>query len=72
MERMAPFHRLKRLFLGRRSAADGPRVLVVTDEHGSVTVLPAPESLEFWRQCPWAGDDAESVEFRRIMERDLG
>jgi hypothetical protein len=72
MKRMAALRHLSRLLVGRRSRIAGPRVIVATDEQGRVTVMPAPESVEFWRQCPWAGDDEESVAFRRVMEQKLG
>lgn len=60
-----------RAITDRRQCFDGPTVLIATDEFGRTTILPAPESLDFWRQCPWAGDDEESVRFRRIMEEDF-
>jgi hypothetical protein len=63
---------LTRAVVGRRQRFYGPTVLIATDELGRTTILPAPESLDFWRQCPWAGDDEESVRFRRIMEEDFG
>lgn len=72
MECMASLHRLSRLLARRRSRMAGPRVIVATDERGRVRVMPAPESVEFWRQCPWAGEDEESVTFRRVMEEELG
>ena len=71
MERMASF-RLPRFLSRRRPGVPAPRVLVVTDVHGRITIVPAPESREFWRQCPWAGDDEESVRFRRVMEEQYG
>jgi hypothetical protein len=56
----------------RRSRIAAPTVLVTTDEQGRVTIMPAPESQAFWQQCPWAGDDDESVRFRRLMEEHYG
>jgi hypothetical protein len=61
---------LLRSLTSRPRRGVGPTVLIGTDEHGRTVILPAPESLEFWRQCPWAGDDEESVRFRRIMEKE--
>jgi hypothetical protein len=30
--------------------------------------ISGPQGLEFWKQCPWAGDDEESRAFRRAIE----
>lgn len=69
---MASLRHLMRFLPRRRPGIAAPRVLIATDEHGQVTIVPAPESREFWQQCPWAGDDEESVRFRRVMEEQYG
>lgn len=72
MSRMASLRSLANFLPRRRPRSGGPRVLIATDEHGGVTIVPAPESREFWRQCPWAGDDEESVRFRQVMDEQYG
>jgi len=69
---MSSLRDLLRFLPGYRPRLASPTVLVATDEHGRTIVLPDPASRDFWQQCPWAGDDEESVRFRRIIEQEFG
>jgi hypothetical protein len=60
------------LFRRRRSEPVYAFDAIPTEELMRQQGITGPQGLDFWKDCPWGGDDEEAVEFRRIIEEEFG